>query len=68
MKKITLSTKGKIGFLPSLIISVPVLLAVIVIGTVIFVAAKIFDAVGILDALEYQYKIFKKQRSKRRMI
>ena len=68
MKKIKLSTKGKIGFLPSLIISVPVLLAVIVIGIVIFVAAKIFDAVGILDALEYQYKIFKKQRSKSRMI
>ena len=68
MKQIKLSTKGKIGFLPSLIISVPVLIVILSAGIVIFVIAKIFDAVGIIEALEYQYKIFKKQRSKRRII
>ena len=68
MKQIKLSTKGKIGFLPSLIISVPVLLIILSAGIVIFILAKIFDAVGIIDALEYQYKIFKNQRRKSRFI
>jgi|TARA_R100000479_G_scaffold43626_2_gene19982 hypothetical protein len=63
-----LSTKGKFGLLPSLIISIPLFLVTIAAGILIFILAKIFDAVGILDALDYQYKLFKRQVNKRRMI
>tara|TARA_R100001198_G_C5243189_1_gene221210 strand:- start:12109 stop:12315 length:207 start_codon:yes stop_codon:yes gene_type:complete len=68
MKKIKLSTKGKFGLLPSLIITIPLLISIFIIGLCLFLLAKFFDYTGIMDALDYQYKIFKRSRIKSRLI
>jgi len=69
MKKVKkLSLRGKIGFIPSLLITVPILCSIVVIGSIIFVIAKVFAFCGILEALEYQYKKFKAARIKKNLI
>lgn len=63
-----LSTRGIIGFVPSLVISLPILVGIIVFGTALFILAKIFEFVGIIEALEYQYHKFKEARFKNKLI
>jgi len=66
MKK--LSIRGKIGFLPSLAITLPILCSIILIGSIVFVLARVFAFLGILEALEFQYLNFKNHRINKQII
>lgn len=57
-QKKELSTRGKFGIVPSLILTIPFFILLIVTGFALWLLAKIFNFCGITDAIEWQLQKF----------
>ena len=56
--KTKLSTRGKIGIIPSLFLTIPFFILLIVVGFLLWLLAKTFNFFGISEAIQYQLRIF----------
>jgi hypothetical protein len=55
-----LSTRGKIGLIPSLAFTFPFFISVLIFGVLIWGLAKVLKFAGILEAIQYQVEIAKR--------
>ena len=58
--KTKLSLRGKIGIVPSLILTIPLFVSIVVFGVLIWLIAKIFKFTGITEAIQFQLNTFDK--------
>jgi len=53
-----LSIRGKIALVPSLVLTVPLLVLTMSFGLVLWIVSVVFRITGLLDACQYQIKYF----------